>query len=59
MKTNTEILKGLDILTNPSYETGREGCTYSDTKYSSIDVCYGYNIAKEEIRAYIDKLIGN
>ncbi len=59
MKTNLKILEGLNVLTNPSYETGREGCTYSDTEYGSIDVCYGYNIAKEEVKHYVDKLIGN
>ena len=51
------ILQGLKVLTNPTYETGREGCTYSDTDYSSIDVCFGYNLAKDEIREYVKKLI--
>lgn len=59
IKTNSEILKGLENLTNPSYNTGREGCTYSDTEYNSLDVCYGYNLAKEEVKNYVQKLIGN
>lgn len=57
MKTDIRIINGLSVLTNPSYETGREGCAYNDTEYNSVDVCFGYNIAKEEVKDYVIKLI--
>lgn len=28
-------------------EVGREGCTYGDTDYDSLSVCFGYNLAAD------------
>lgn len=52
-----EFCDELYFLTNPMFETGREGCTYGDTEFNSIDVCFGYNTAKEEVQDIAKKKI--
>lgn len=40
-----------------SEDKGVDGCTFGDTEYSSIDVCYGYNLAIEQIRAALGDIM--
>lgn len=40
-----------------SENKGVAGCTFGDTEYSSIDVCYGYNLAIEQIRVALGDIM--
>lgn len=52
-----EMLEKLRQILNLSENTGRAGCTYGDTEYSSLDVVYGYNLALEHVKKGIEQLI--
>ncbi|MEK6883458.1 MAG: hypothetical protein AABY22_27775, partial [Nanoarchaeota archaeon] len=47
--TLSESIKGMKI-------SGREGCTYNDTDYDSLSVCYGYNNALEDVISKLQHL---
>lgn len=52
-----QLLKALQKIANQSEEIGRDGCTYGDTKYDSISVCYGINNQlKCDIKIALDAL---
>lgn len=56
--TAPELFKKLESILNISEEDhGREGCTYGDTDFSSIDVCYGYNLALQDVKKGIKELL--
>lgn len=45
----------LDKIKHMSHDNGRAGCTYGDTDYDSLSVCYGYNLALENVQSIISE----
>lgn len=52
-----ELLDKLNSILNMSENQPRAGCTYGDTELSSIDVCFGYNLALEHVKDGLEELI--
>ena len=52
---NSDLLSSIEGFAKHE-ETGRANCTYGDTEYDSLTVCYGYNLALKHLREILSKV---
>lgn len=53
---NNQVDALIETIKRMKDNSGREGCTYGDTKYDSLSVVYGYNEAIDDIVKTIQDL---